>query len=191
MVYDPSVLPPDLPAPADDGAASHLVGLPLPDVALPSTDGREVRLGGSGSGPGLERTLVYAYPRTGRPGVAPLVPDWDLIPGARGCTPESCGFRDHHRQLVELGAEVYGLSTQDTEDQREAAERLHLPFPLLSDADLRLADALRLPTFEAAGHTLLKRLTFVVRAGRIEHVWYPVFPPDTHAEEVVAWLRER
>jgi peroxiredoxin len=186
VARDPTVLPANLPAPVDDGAAGHLPGLSVPDVALPSTDGGEVRLSDSRA----ERTVVYAYPRTGRPGEPALVPDWDGIPGARGCTPESCGFRDHHRELAEIGAEVYGLSTQHTADQREAAERLHLPFPLLSDADLRLATALRLPTFEVAGHMLLKRLTFVVRDGRIEHVWYPVFPPDTHAAEVVAWLRE-
>jgi peroxiredoxin len=185
VARDPTILPADLPAPVDDGAAGHLPGLPVPDVALTSTDGGEVRLTESSA----ERSVVYAYPRTGRPGVPSLTPDWDLIPGARGCTPESCAFRDHHAELAALGAEVFGLSTQDSEDQREVVERLHLPFPLLSDADLRLARALRLPTFEVTGHTLLKRLTFVVRGGRIEHVWYPVFPPDTHAAEVVAWLR--
>ncbi len=187
VAHDPTVLPPDLPVPLDDGAAGHLLGAAVPDVALPSTDGRSIALAGSGA----ERTIVYAYPRTGRPGEPPLVADWDRIPGARGCTPESCGFRDHHDELRALGAEVYGLSTQTTEDQREVVGRLGLPFPLLADAELLLTEALRLPTFQAAGHTLLKRLTFVVRNGRIEHVWYPVFPPDSHAGQVLAWLGDQ
>jgi peroxiredoxin len=183
---DPNVLPADLPAPEDDGAADHLPGAPVPPIALPSTGGGEVRLDRAGA----PRAVVYAYPRTGRPGEPSLVEDWDLIPGARGCTPESCAFRDHHAELVALGAEVYGLSTQDTAYQRELAERLGLPYPVLSDADLRLTEALGLPTFEAAGETLLKRLTLVLRDGEVEHVFYPVFPPDGHAEEVLAWLRE-
>ena len=133
--------------------------------------------------------IVYAYPKTGRPGEPELTPDWDQIPGARGCTPESCGFRDHHAELAVLGAEVFGLSTQTTRDQRELAERIGLPFAVLSDADLQFTRALKLPTFEVAGHVLLKRLTLAARAGVIEHVWYPVFPPDTHAEEVLRWLR--
>jgi peroxiredoxin len=136
------------------------------------------------------RVVVYAYPRTGVPGEDPFVPDWDEIPGARGCTPESCAFRDHFRELRAAGAAlVFGLSTQDRDYQREAAERLHLPFALLSDVDLEMTKALRLPTFEAAGQTLLKRFTLVVSDGRIEHVFYPVFPPDKHAEEVLGWLR--
>lgn len=185
--HDPNVLPPDLPAPEDDGAADHLVGMPLPPFELAATDGSSVRLDRL---PG--RVVVYAYPRTGVPGEDPLVPEWDSIPGARGCTPESCAFRDHYRELQDAGAAlVFGLSTQDTDYQREAAGRLHLPFALLSDVDLELTKALRLPTFEAAGETLLKRFTLVVRDGRIEHVFYPVFPPDTHAEQVLAWLRAR
>ena len=132
---------------------------------------------------------MYGYPRTGRPGESPLVDDWDLIPGARGCTPETCGFRDHHAEMRTAGAEVFGLSTQDTAYQQELVERLHLPFAILSDAELRLTRAWRLPTFEAGGQTLLRRLTIVIRDGRVEHVWYPVFPPDQHAEEVLAWLR--
>jgi peroxiredoxin len=180
-------LPKDLPVPVDDGAADHLPGTRLPDIALPSTDGRDVRLDQAGR-PWL---IVYAYPKTGRPGEPELTPDWDQIPGARGCTPESCGFRDHHAELLELGAEVYGLSTQSTEDQRELAERIGLPFPVLSDMDLRLTKALNLPTFDVAGHVLTKRLTIAARAGVIEHVWYPVFPPDTHAAEVVSWLEEK
>ena len=157
----------------------------VPEVALPATDGRIVRLDHSGS---ASRTVVYAYPRTGRPGEPPLVEGWDDIPGARGCTPETCAFRDHHAELLALDAEVYGLSTQDTAYQRELVERLHLPFAVLSDHELRLTNALRLPTFEVAGETLLKRLTLVIQDGAIEHVWYPVFPPDTHADEVVRWL---
>jgi peroxiredoxin len=187
VAHDPTVLPPDLPVPVDDGAADHLAGAQVPSVALPSTDGRSVTLASQGA----ERVVVYAYLRTGRPGVPELVPDWDRIPGARGCTPESCGFRDRHQEIAAMGAEVFGLSTQSTDDQREAVERLGLPFPLLSDAGLRLAGALGLPTFEVAGHRLLKRLTFVVRDGRIERVWYPVFPPDTHAAEVEDWLRQQ
>jgi peroxiredoxin len=185
-VYNPRVLPPDLPVPVDDGAADHLLGLRLPALELPATDGRQVRLD-DGTAP---RTVVYAYPRTGRPGRPP--PDgWDLIPGARGCTPESCGFRDHHAELLALGAEVYGLSTQDTDYQRELVGRLQLLFAVLSDHELRLTNALRLPTFEAGGETLLKRLTLVIRDGSIEHLWYPVFPPDEHAVEVVRWLEQR
>jgi peroxiredoxin len=183
--HDPNVLPPDLPVPEDDGAAAHLPGLALPRFELAATDGSTVQLDR------LEgRTIVYAYPRTGRPGEDPLVPDWDLIPGARGCTPETCGFRDHHAELQAAGAaEVFGLSAQDSDYQREVVDRLQLPFPLLSDEDLELTKALRLPTFEAAGQTLIKRLTLVVDEGSIEHVFYPVFPPDRHAEEVLAWLR--
>ena len=129
------------------------------------------------------------YPRTGRPGEDPLTPEWDLIPGARGCTPESCSFRDHAADLRRAGAAVAGLSTQDTEYQREAVTRLHLPFPLLSDADLVLTHALRLPTFTVSGHVLLKRLTLVVRNSVIEHVFYPIFPPDEHAAHVLEWIR--
>jgi peroxiredoxin len=181
--HDPTVLPPGLPAPVDDGAAAHLPGSDLPSVPLPASDGSTVDLSTRAG-----RTVLYAYPRTGVPGVDPLVADWDEIPGARGCTPESCGFRDHHAELAVLGASVLGLSTQDTGYQREAVDRLRLPFPLLSDASLRLTRAVRLPTFEAAGETLLKRLTLLVDDGRVRHVWYPVFPPDRHAAEVAAWL---
>jgi peroxiredoxin len=182
--HDPTALPDDLPVPVDDGAADHLCGLALPRTALPATDGSTVDLAGLAG-----RTVVYAYPRTGRPGEEPLVADWDLIPGARGCTPQACDFRDHHAELVAAGARVYGLSTQDTAYQREAVGRLHLPFPLLPDADLALADALRLPTFTAAGRRLLRRLTLLVRDGTVEQVWYPVFPPDRHAAEVLSHLR--
>ena len=183
-MIDPYALPDDLPAPTDDGAADHLPGLELPDLELPATDGRSVSLAALGG-----RTIVYAYPRTGRPGGPSLVDDWDLIPGARGCTPETCGFRDHHAELEQAGAAVFGLSTQDTAYQRELAERLRVPFPILSDERLALTEALRLPTFEVAGQTLLKRLTLLVREGAVERFWYPVFPPDAHAAEVLAWLR--
>ena len=184
MTHDPTVLPPELPTPVDDGAADHLRGSAVPDVALPTTDGRTISLA-SQSG----RTVVYAYPRTGRPGEDNLTPDWDQIPGARGCTPETCGFRDHHAELAAAGAEVFGLSTQATDYQSELVQRLNLPFPILSDQQLQLTRAWSLPTFEAAGETLLKRLTLVLRSGRVEHLWYPVFPPDRHAEDVLAWLR--
>ena len=155
----------------------------MPSVRLPSTASRLVDLGALGAG----RTVIYCYPRTGRPG-EPLPNGWDAIPGARGCTPQSCAFRDHHRELAELGVEVYGLSTQTTEYQRELAERLQLPFEVLSDDRLALTRALHLPTFEVDGMRLIKRLTLIVRDQRIEHVFYPVFPPDASAAQVIDWL---
>jgi peroxiredoxin len=176
-------LPSGLPAPADDGAADHLRGMRLPHVTLRSTGGSDVDVAELGD----RRTILYAYPRTGRPDTT-VPAEWDAIPGARGCTPESCGFRDHFAEVSALGAGVYGLSTQDTDYQREAVERLHLPFEILSDSEFAFTDALRLPTFDFEGVRLLKRLTLVVRSGRVEHVFYPVFPPDRHAEQVVAWL---
>jgi peroxiredoxin len=185
--HDPTVLPPGLPVPTDDGATRHLPGMPVPAVALSTTAGADILIGDVG--PDLRR-VVYAYPRTGRPGEAPLVEDWDLIPGARGCTPESCGFRDHHAELARVGANVVGLSTQDIDYLREAATRLHLPFALVSDAGLRLTRAMDLPTMDVGGQVLLKRFTLVIREGRIEHVFYPVFPPDRHAEQVLHWLEE-
>lgn len=182
--HDPTVLPADLPVPVDDGAAARLAGMRLPDIALQATDGSTVSLAAL---PG--RTVVYAYPRTGEPGKAMLVPEWDQIPGARGCTPQSCAFRDHHADLERAGADrVFGLSTQSSAYQREMADRLHLPFPVLSDERLALTRALRLPTFEAGGLTLIKRLALVVDAARITHVFYPVFPPDRNAADVLAWL---
>ncbi|TAM75906.1 MAG: peroxiredoxin [Chloroflexota bacterium] len=175
-------LPPDLPVPVDDGAAAHLTGLALPSLALPATSGPDVVLADQ---PG--RTVVYAYPRTGRPDVQ-VAPGWDAIPGARGCTPESCGFRDHHAELLRAGAgAVFGLSTQTSDYQREMVRRLGLPFAVLSDAAFALTDALRLPTFTFEGTRLLRRLTLVLRDGTIEHVFYPIFPPDGHAEEVLRW----
>jgi peroxiredoxin len=180
---NPTDLPPDLPPPVDDGACDHLPGLLVPSLRLPSTEGRLVDLGALSA----PRTVIYCYPRTGRPG-QPLPTDWDMIPGAMGCTPQACSFRDHHRELADLGAEVYGLSTQTTDYQREMAQRLHLPFEVLSDARLALVEALRLPTFEVDGMRLVKRLTLVIRDTRIEHVFYPVFPPDQAADLVVSWL---
>lgn len=159
----------------------------MPPIALASSDGPPVRVDVVPEG--AERLVLYAYPHIGRQGGDPLTPDWDLIPGARGCTAQSCAFRDHAADLLHAGAAVMGVSTQDSHDQREAAERLRLPFPLLSDAELALTRALELPTFTAAGHTLLKRLTLVLRDGIIEHVFYPVFPPDAHAAAVLEWLR--
>lgn len=176
-------LPPDLPVPVDDGMARHLAGLPVAPISLPATTGQRIDLSAFAG-----RTVVYCYPRTGRPDQEP--PDgWNLIPGARGCTPQSCAFRDHHRDLETLGARVFGLSTQDTDYQREAAARLHLPFPLLSDARLEFASAMRLPTFEVQTMRLLKRLTLIIRDGVVEHVFYPVFPPDRSAQQVADWLR--
>jgi HAD superfamily hydrolase (TIGR01509 family) len=173
----------DLPVPIDDGACRHLTGLSLPAIALPSTAGRVVDLSQQAG-----RMAVYCYPRTGQPGVEPPA-GWDEIPGARGCTPQSCAFRDHYTELRQLDTQVFGLSTQATEYQREAVERLHLPFELLSDAALEFAHRLQLPTFEVDGVILIKRLTLIINDGRIEKVFYPVFPPDKNAEEVIRWLR--
>ncbi|TVZ84198.1 MerR family transcriptional regulator [Streptomyces sp. BK340] len=179
-------LPPDLPVPEDDGAADHLRDLKAPHLELANTTGDMVRLDTLGPG----RTIVYVYPLTGRPDTD--LPDgWDSIPGARGCTTEACDFRDHHQELLAAGAQrVFGLSSQDTTYQREVVERLRLPFAMLSDPRLSLAAALGLPTFDVDGMTLFKRLTLVIRDGVIEHVFYPVFPPDAHAQQVLAWLRD-
>ena len=175
-------LPKDLPVPVDDGACDHLLGMQLPSVSLASTDGRQVDLK---SLPG--RSVVYCYPRTGQPDKEP--PEgWNEIPGARGCTPQSCAFRDHHGELQKLGARLFGLSTQSTEYQREAVERLHLSFELLSDADLVFTRALRLPTFKVDSMILIKRLTLILLDGRVEKVFYPVFPPDKNAREAIEWL---
>ena len=182
--HDPNVLSTDLPVPQDDGGARHLAGLKLPTLALKATDGSQVDLSKLAG-----RTVVYIYPRTGVPG-QPSPAGWDAIPGARGCTPQSCSFRDHFAELKRLGvANLYGLSTQDTGFQREAAERLKLPFPVLSDAELKLARAIKLPTFSIAGMTLLKRMALVIDDGVVAKVFYPVFPPDKNAEAVVAWLK--
>jgi len=183
VLPDPQELPENLPVPVDDGAARHLTGATLPALALPATDGSQVDLSRPSG-----RTVVYVYPRTGRPN-QPLPTGWDGIAGARGCTPQSCGFRDHFAEMRKLGvARLYGLSTQTTDYQREAVERLHLPFAILSDAELKLTHALTLPTFEVDGMVLIKRMAWIVDDGAITKVFYPVFPPDKNAEEVVAWL---
>ena len=183
--HNPQFLPPGIPVPQDDGAVRHLVGAKLPDLALPATDGALVNLSRLRG-----RAVIYIYPRTGVPGVDPPT-GWDQIPGARGCTPQSCAFRDHFGELARLGVtHLYGLSTQDTAYQREAATRLHLPFALLSDEKLALTNTLKLPTFSVAGMTLLKRMALVVDDSRITKVFYPVFPPDKNAADVVAWLQE-
>jgi peroxiredoxin len=181
-------LPLDLPVPEDDGAAAHLPGLELPGLRLDSTTGEPFDLAADLGG-GL--LVAYVYPRTGRPGV-PLPDGWDDIPGARGCTPQSCAYRDSLAELERLGASLVGISAQSPAEQREFAERERIPFPLLSDTGLTLAgEPLRLPTFEAAGMTLYKRLTLIAEAGRIVKAFYPVFPPDRDAAEVLAWLAQR
>ena len=177
-------LPDDLPVPEDDGAADRLEGTTVPSLALPSTAGDPVDLADAAEG-----TLVlYIYPRTGVPG-QPLPAGWDSIPGARGCTPQSCAFRDNASELAGLGATVFGLSAQDIEEQREFAEREHLPYTLLNDGEFRLTHALGLPTFEADGVHYYRRLTFIARQGRIAKVFYPVFPPQANAADVLTWLR--
>ena len=182
--HDPTQLPDDLPVPHDDGAARHLTGTKLPRIALPATDNADVDLAAL-----TGRTVVYVYPRTGRPGQA-LPTGWNGIPGARGCTPQSCGFRDHFADLKRLGVQqLYGLSTQTIAYQREAVERLHLPFAILSDEKLALTRTLNLPTFTVDGMTLIKRMAWVIDDGAITHVFYPVFPPDKCADEVVRWLQ--
>lgn len=179
-------LPANLPVPLDDGACDHLPGMQFPSIALHSTKGRSVNL----AEPHAGRAIVYAYPRTGAPG-SQIPANWDEIPGARGCTPQSCSMRDHYKEVRGLDADIFGLSTQTTEYQKEAVERLHLPFEILSDVDLKLTHALTLPTFTFDGMTLIKRLTLVVKDGRIEKVFYPVFPPDKHGEQIVAWLKRK
>jgi peroxiredoxin len=178
-------LPKDLPAPEDDGACKHLPGKELPGLSLLSTAGRNVRLNEQAQ----SRTVFFFYPRTGRPGVA-IPSSWDAIPGARGCTPHSCGYRDLHAEFRKHGAAVFGVSSQDTEYQRELVGRTGLPYEILSDLEFRLTDALRLPTFVFEGVRLIKRLAFVTEKGRIAKVFYPVFPPDKNAETVLAWLSQ-
>ena len=185
MAHDPYTLPPDLPVPADDGGADHLPGAAIPALTLDSSQG-PVDLAELAA----ERLVLYVYPRTGTPGVDP--PEgWDAYPGARGCTPQSCGFRDHADELSSLGARVAGVSAQTLPEQVEFAERTHVPYPVIADPELLLRDALGLPTFEIAGMTLYKRLALVADAGVVVKAFYPVFPPDRNAGDVLAWLRQR
>jgi peroxiredoxin len=175
-----------IPAPSDDGGAAHLKGTKIPSVSLRATDGTSVDLSKLSG-----RTVVFAYPRTGEPGQVSLVDDWDMIPGARGCTPQTCSFRDLFAELKAAGAQyVFGLSTQSNEYQTEMAVRLHLPFPVLSDEKLELTRVLNLPTMQVAGLTLIKRLALIVDGGCVTHVFYPVFPPDRNAGDVLEWLKE-
>jgi peroxiredoxin len=183
MSFDPYTLPPGLPVPEDDGAADHLTGARIPSLVLQSSEG-PVDLAVLCA----VRAVLYVYPRTGKPGV-PSLPGWDDVPGARGCTPQSCAFRDHAAELAELGARLAGLSAQPLSDQVEFAERNHISYPVLSDPYLRLRDELGLPTFEIAGHTLYKRLALIAERGVVVRVFYPVFPPDRNAADVVAALR--
>jgi peroxiredoxin len=184
IATNPNVLPDNIPAPSDDGAADHLTGMKVAAVTLSATTGAPVDLSKL-----CGRTLVYIYPRTGVPGV-PNPDGWDMIPGARGCTPQSCSFRDHFAELKQLGVQhLFGLSTQDGAYQTEVATRLHLPFPVLSDEKLALTKAMRLPTFQAGGMTLIKRMSLIIDDGVITKVFYPVFPPDKNAEMVLAWLQ--
>ena len=180
-------VPADLPIPEDDGAARHLVGMRLPAVALPATNGAAVTLDDAT----VPLVILYCYPRTGRPDVEALggTPQWNAIPGARGCTPQACGYRDNYTELLDYGAKVYGLSTQSTEYQREAVERLELPFPLLGDATGEFSSALRLPSFEVQGVRLLKRVTLIIWNGKVAECFYPVFPPDVDAKNVLNWIR--
>jgi peroxiredoxin len=185
MTHDVYTLPPNLPVPEDDGAAAHLLGTMLPQLTLDSSQG-EVSLRELGR----ERLVLYIYPRSGRPG-RPSPAGWDDIPGARGCTPESCAFRDHAQEIADLGALVAGLSTQPLDEQLEFAERNKIPYPVIADPERKLGAAVRLPTFDVEGLTLYKRITLVVEACGVAKVFYPVFPPDANAAEVVSWLESR
>jgi peroxiredoxin len=177
-------LPKDLPIPVEDSACNHLLGKSLPSIALCSTQGAFVDLSAIAG-----HVVIYCYPMTGKPGT-PLPDGWDAIPGARGCTPQSCAFRDHYQELDELRAQVFGLSTQSSEDQMEARMRLHLPFELLSDCGLSFASRLQLPLFQIEGKSLIKRVTLIAEDGKIVKVFYPVFPPDRNVDEVIDWLKK-
>jgi peroxiredoxin len=185
---DLHALPPDLPVPVDDGACAHVAGLSWPDIVLPSTAGSAVSLARIDA----DWLVVYCYPRTGQPDRDPPggLAAWDSVPGARGCTPQACSYRDHHAELATHGARVFGISTQDSAYQREVVERLHLPYELLSDAGLAFTHALRLPTFAVGAHTVLKRLTLIGRGRRIRACFYPVFPPDADADNVLRYLTD-
>jgi peroxiredoxin len=195
-MHDPTLLPPNLPAPVDDGGAAHLLGAAIPSLALPSTFGGSLNLAEITRDP----AVLFFYPRTGVPGRAPPRladgTEWDLVPGMRGCTPQSCGYRDLRADFRALGVSVYAVSTQTTEYQREFAERMQIPYPLLSDAALALTRGMRLPSIdmpvEAGGPpTLIRRMAWYCRRARIEHLWYPVFPPNENAAIVLAWLRSQ
>ena len=180
---DPYLLPQDLPVPVDDGACLHLPGMKVPSISLRSTSGRDVNLASASSG-----QVVFFYPETGKPGTQiPTI--WNEIPGARGCTPQSCSFRDRYREFRELGFEVFGVSAQSLDEQKEFAKRNNLPYELLNDSDFRLTNELRLPTFKFKSKTFIKRLALVIRRGRIEKVFYPIFPPEKNAEVVLEYLR--
>lgn len=182
----PYVLPTDLPVPVDDGACNHLRGMKIPSISLRSTQGRDVSLASVSRG----QAVFFFYPHAGKPG-NPITRGWNEIPGARGCTPQSCAFRDHYQEFRELGFEVFGISAQHLDEQMDFAKRNNLPYELLNDSDFRLTKALRLPTFEFASKTFIKRLALVVRHGSIEKVFYPVFPPDKNAELVLKYLRRQ
>lgn len=185
MSKDFSELPSNLPVPLDDGAANHLLGKNLPSIILDSTAGKQINISHIES-----QVVFYCYPMTGQPGVS--LPDgWNSIPGARGCTPQSCSFRDHYQELQMLNTQVYGVSTQESLAQLETAERLHLPYKLLSDADFKLTTALQLPTFTVENKQLIKRITLIAQEGKIVKVFYPVFPPDKNAQNVVQWLKQQ
>lgn len=176
--------PKDLPIPQDDGACNHLAGLRMPDLSLESTSGKPVRLINVPS-----KTVFFFYPRTGRP-EAPAPPDWDLIPGARGCTPQSCGFRDNMQKFAKMGISIYGISSQDTDYQKEFASRMNIPYEILSDKNFLLTDSLKLPTFQYNGTRLIKRLALYVEQGIIKKAFYPVFPPDRNADDILVWLKK-
>ncbi|NEO29902.1 MAG: peroxiredoxin [Symploca sp. SIO3C6] len=179
-----SKLPNNLPVPIDDGAARHLQGMTLPNVSLKATNGNLINIGYI-----TGFVVIYIYPMTGRPGV-PLPDGWEAIPGARGCTPQSCSFRDHYTELQQWQVKLYGLSTQTTDYQLEAKHRLHLPFELLSDSSLKLKSLISLPTFKVADMELYKRLTIIAKCSKVEKVFYPVFPPDQNADQVLSWFQE-
>ena len=167
----------------DDGSAKHLEGMALPDISLSSTSGISIKLSALAG-----NTVIYIYLMSGKPGI-PLPDGWDEIPGARGCTPQACDFSNHHQELSALGATVFGLSSQSSDYQLELKQRLHLPFELLSDSQFALQQAMNLPMFETAGLQLYKRLTMIVKANIVKKVFYPIFPPDQHAKEVIDWLK--
>ena len=179
-------LPPDLPVPQDDGACDHLSGISVPHLKLESTSGRIVDLAIEAKKP----TVIFIYPRTGEPD-KPAPPEWDLIPGARGCTPQSCGFRDLYSEFKNEGFQIFGLSSQESDYQREFVKRNHIRFEILSDKEFALTDALRLPTFHYNSMRLMRRMAFVLQEGRIKKVFYPVFPPNKNAETVLAWIRKK